>query len=175
MKDNKAKYTILALLMIVIVLTIAFGALVLKQNEKTIQHEFSFAECVPESFNSNWTSAEVDGFEYKLNLALNENNLFSLEEVDIATGKIVTNYGKWQLNEDNKSIMLTFEELDERWYRILSQDLSIYEYVLSYDATKKYIEIQFQYFVGDQVEKTCKEERFYINIFGIRLYKNASN
>ena len=82
--------------------------------------------------------------------------------------------GEWELVGNNEAIKLKFYNLDNHWEKLLDDNLYDYfDRVYEYDKEKKEIAFKLGYFEREEdFSGECKEDRFYIDLFNIYLYKD---
>lgn len=119
-----------------------------------------------------WKDLGTDlGAYQEVQLGEDKNFKYYSEKVD--TGENYALEGKWVYSKEKNSLTLYFDEINEAWETILSDDLHEYfKDVVSYNLEEKRIELKMHY-MGRVDFVECEESRYFIDFMNIYFYKEV--
>lgn len=112
-------------------------------------------------------------FTYKVNRAVvaeEKSEIGNTEDVD--TSLIQELQGVWEYNDSKNSVKLVFDKLNKQLTNTLEEDDINEDFgsIVDYNIDKKTIEVEVHYMGRDNFVG-CEENRYFIDWFGVYLYR----
>ena len=82
--------------------------------------------------------------------------------------------GSWEYDSNKRILLLSFKNREHNWFSMLKNKEEEYEGVEESNYEEKVLRLKINFYIGDEDNFECKEDRFYINLFNQYLYKETS-
>ncbi|MBN2015235.1 hypothetical protein JW766_00170 [Candidatus Dojkabacteria bacterium] len=181
MRKNKIILGAIVILMIIAV-TIVTAIILRKKSEEgeSLKDESKITQddCLllaEDQLIGEWSNKNTD-FPAYLKLVLLEDGEFHYFVEEIEGDREYELSGKWEYKKDSSSIRFNFNEINEVWNNILSDESLVESFtgVVSYSLEDKTIEFKVDYAERENYQG-CEEGRYYIDWLNEYLYKSSES